>query len=109
MISMTSPYDGHLIIQEDTQLAFQDQIQGHQKGNVLARTKEHISVKWPGGKLYQPMGSISRYHSPNIMVFEILETEHRRLRGRPVEVLSVRHILDWDAGRKKRDEKDSRQ
>ena len=104
MISMTSPYDGHLIIQEDTQLAFQDQIHGHQKGNVLARTSGHISIKWPGGKLYQSLGSISNYHSPNIMVFEILDTRHQSIRGKPVEILSVRHILDWDAGRKKKEE-----
>ena len=104
MLSMTNPYDGHLIIQDNTGLAFQEQIHGHQKGNVLARTPEHISVKWPGGNLYQSLGSISKYYSPNIMVFEILDTKHESSRGKPVEILSVRHILDWDAGRKKKEE-----
>ena len=96
-------YDGDLEVREG--LVNQPGIQEHRRGQVLERTSTHIAVKWPGGKLYQRSTGQSPSYPPTAMVYKILETRHPR-RHPEGENLTVRHILHWDVGRKRREKEE---
>ena len=71
-------------------------------GTALARNEQYIAVRRPGGKTHHGDGGYSSSYPPGVMVFEILETRTRARNGRDLEAVTVRRLLDWHTGRKKR-------
>ena len=100
---MGNIFGGPLIIDGENGLVSQLGISEHKKGMVLGRTSSHIAVRWPGGKAYQTARARSVSYPPTIMVFAIDDVALKSYRGRQEEIISVRHLLDWDAGRKRID------
>ena len=104
MIIMSRIYDTDLQI--DGTSVSQPGIHGHRNGTVITRSKEHIAVKWPRGNNHQRASGRSIYYPPVIMVFAVLEENTHNQRGRTIQILKVKHLLDWDAGRKQKQDAD---
>ena len=69
------------------------------KGIVVARNREVIAVKWPGGTFWS--GHQHQYAEPKICVFEIVKVEpYEGNYHHPAgERITVKGLIGWDNGR----------
>ena len=102
---MSRIYDWDLTV--TGKAASQPNIKENRNGAALARNEGHIAVKWPGGKTYHSDGGYTTSYPPQVIVYEIRDVATDPDTGR--EKITVRCLLDWDTGRRKRGEPDSGQ